>query len=308
MEEGRSTIDPGLLYCSNCQGLLPPVGNFCPHCGSPRPVPASPFGPKTLGGIFEGTFQIYAAGFLGIVIIVALVEIPLSLLGYWLESVIDSAVVELVDDFESDILIDLPRLIEIFRSAFYLIGILIIATWLTSIVMGGALIHGVSGQILGEPIRVPRAYSFAVNRFGAMLGASILVGLAVILMAITIIGIPFAIYFGVRWLFVMQTASLERCGPVSALARSSNLVRGNWWRVFGILLLVGILLAIANAIASAVLGLVPYVGPMVVAVLFGPVWMIAQTLLYHDLRVRRDGQGHYNPAVLTSELQSQSGL
>ena len=238
----------------------------------------------------------------------ALVEIPLSLLGYWLESVIDSAVVELVDDFESDILIDLPRLIEIFRSAFYLIGILIIATWLTSIVMGGALIHGVSGQILGEPIRVPRAYSFAVNRFGAMLGASILVGLAVILMAITIIGIPFAIYFGVRWLFVMQTASLERCGPVSALARSSNLVRGNWWRVFGILLLVAILLAIANAIASAVLGLVPYVGPMVVAVLFGPVWMIAQTLLYHDLRVRKDGQGHYNPAVLTSELQSQSGL
>ena len=296
------------MYCSNCQGLLPPGGNFCPHCGSSRPVQASPFGPKTLGGIFEGTFQIYGAGFLGIVIIVALVEIPLSLLGYLLESVIESAVVELGDEFESIVSIDLPRLIEVFRSAFYLIGILIIATWLTSIIMGGALIHGVSGQILGEPIRVPRAYSFAVGRFGAMLGASILAGLAVILMAITIIGFPFAIYFGVRWIFVMQTASLERCGPVSALARSSNLVRDNWWRVFGILLLIAILLAIANAIASAFLGLIPYVGPIVAAVLFAPVGIIAQTLLYHDLRVRRDGQGHYNPAVSAGELQSQRGF
>ena len=45
-----------------------------------------------------------------------------------------------------------------------------------------------------------------------------------------------------------------------------------------------------------------------IAVLFTPVWIIAQTLLYHDLRVRRDGQGHYNPALLKGELQSQSGL
>jgi len=230
------------------------------------------------------------------------------LLGFWLDSVLGSALVELVDDFNDDASIDFPRVIEIFRSALYVGSILLIATWLTSIIMEGALIHGVSGQILGRPISVARAYTFSVGRFGAMLGASILAGLAVFLMAITIIGIPFAIFFGVRWYLVMQTASLERCGPLAALARSSDLVRGNWWRVFGILLLIGILLAIANGIASAVLGLIPYFGPIVVAVLFAPVWIIAQTLLYHDLRVRRDGQLGYDVEVLASELQSARGL
>ena len=122
--------------------------------------------------------------------------------------------------------------------------------------MAGALIYGVSGQILGRPIPVGPAYSFALGRYMAMLGASLLAGLGVLLMAITIIGIPFAIFFGVRWFFVYQTASLERCGPLAALARSSNLVGGNWWRVFGILLLMFILWIIASSIAGAVLGLV----------------------------------------------------
>ena len=126
-------------------------------------------------------------------------------------------------------------------------------------------------------------------------------GLAAILMAITIIGIPFAIFFGVRWFFVMQTASLERLGPLAAMASSSNLVRNNWWRTFGIFLLMGILLGIANGIASAVVGLTPYLGPIVVAVVFAPVWIIVQILLYQDLRVRRD-EG-YGPAVLAGELQ-----
>ncbi len=106
----------------------------------------------------------------------------------------------------------------------------------------------------------------------------------------------------------MQTASLEKCGPSAALARSSDLVRENWWRVLGILLLIGILAGIANGIAGAILGLIPYAGPIVVAVLFAPIMIIVQTLLYHDLRVRRDGPAGYAPEVLARELQSLDAL
>ena len=130
-------------------------------------------------------------------------------------------------------------------------------------------------------------------------------------MAITIVGIPFAIYFAVRWFFVYQTASLERCGPRAALARSSDLVGDNWWRVFGILLLIGILVGIANAIASGILGLIPFLGPIllvVVTVLFAPVMINAWTLLYHDLRTRRDEPVGYNPEVLARELESSRAL
>ncbi len=241
-------------------------------------------------------------------------------MGFWFEAILESAIVELFGGFNDewflgqsnlplfDPPIDPAMLFETFRSVLYLAVILLIATWLTSMVMTGALIHGVSGQILEDPISVAGAYSFALGRFGAMLGASILVFVCVVLMVITIIGIPFAIFFGVRWAFFMQTASLERCGPTAAMARSSALVRDNWWRVLGILLLIGILLAIANGIAGGILGLIPYAGPMVVAVLFAPVMIIVQTLLYHDLRVRRDGPAAYTPEVLASELHSPSGL
>ena len=69
-----------------------------------------------------------------------------------------------------------------------------------------------------------------------------------------------------------------------------------------------ILWIIASSIAGAVLGLVPYAGPIVVAVLFAPVQTIVQTLVYHDLRVRRDGLTGYGPEVLASELESSQEL
>ena len=309
--------DPGSLYCDTCQGPLPRASIFCPNCGTRRPLSANPWGPKTLGGIFEGIFQIYGAGFLSIVIIVALVQVPLSLLAFWLGPILESALSALSETFDPartppfDPLTDMSKAIEAIRRVLYLLGILVIASMLASIIMSGALIYGMSGQFLGRPIAVGPAYSFSMGRFGAMLGASFLAGLAVFLMASTIVGFPFAIWFGVRWFFVYQTASLERCGPLAALARSSDLVRDNWWRVFGILLLIGIVVGITNGIASSILGLIPYVGPIalvVVAVLIAPVLIIAQTLLYHDLRVRRDGLARYNPEILARELKSSSGL
>ena len=257
-----------------------------------------------MGDIFGATFRVYSAGFIGIVIIVAMAEIPLSILSFWFGHVLESALEGAFGDFSS---FDNFR-VGIFVSVFYLGGILVIASLLSFIVVGGALIYGVSGQIIGRPISVVRAYSFSVGRFGAMLGTLILAVLGVLLMAITIVGIPFAIYFGVRWYFILQTASLERCGPLTALGRSSDLVRDNWWRVFGILFVIGILLAIANGIAGTTLGRISYVGPLVISILFTPVWIVAQTLLYHDLRVRRHGPVGYDPDVLARELRGPGAL
>ncbi len=225
MEGNRA---PG--YCESCQSLLPAEGMYCPNCGTPRrPATASPLGPRNLGSIFKDTIRIYWAGFLGIVIIVALVQVPLSLLGVWSDSAMENVITDKFPNFNpGDPLIDIPMVLEAFLSFLLIVGIILIATWLTSIIMTGALTHAVSGQLLGNPVVVGQAYSFAFSRFGAMLGASFLAGLAAILMAINIIGIPFAIFFAVRWFFVMQTASLERQGPLAALARSSNLVRDTW--------------------------------------------------------------------------------
>jgi hypothetical protein len=97
---------------------------------------------------------------------------------------------------------------------------------------------------------------------------------------------------------------------VRALARSWRLVRGSWWRVLGITLLAGLIVAITGAILqlpfSIPAGLITsHAGtplhPPLLAVIIGTVGMIvARTvtgalqagvyvLLYVDLRMRKEG-------------------
>lgn len=101
MQRDRPTTDAGLQYCENCQGPLPSENNFCPKCGTPRPRPINPFGPKNMGDIFGATFRVYSAGFIGIVIIVAMAEIPLSILSFWFGHVLESALEGAFGDFSS---------------------------------------------------------------------------------------------------------------------------------------------------------------------------------------------------------------
>ena len=58
------------------------------------------------------------------------------------------------------------------------------------------------------------------------------------------IGIPFGIYFLVRWCFYPLPILLEESSVMISLRRSSQLVKGNWWRVFGITLAIFLIYSI----------------------------------------------------------------
>jgi membrane-anchored glycerophosphoryl diester phosphodiesterase (GDPDase) len=134
-----------------------------------------------------------------------------------------------------------------------------------------------------------------------MLGASLLVALVTAVLAFTIIGIPFAIYLGVRWAFAMPAVLLERASVTEALTRSSNLIKGNWWRVFGIGLLFGLILTVIQWAVSLPFVFLDIVASnagtawrsgagdvisLVVTILLVPFGAILLTLLYYDLRAR----------------------
>ena len=144
-------------------------------------------------------------------------------------------------------------------------------------------------------------------------------------LTITIIGIPFAIYFGTRWVFYSLAALVEENSAKNALRRSSELVKGKWWRVFGITLAILLLALVIQTILQFSLlfvfgvtqstggdgnllemlgrmflpelttwaGLVTYVIQHViyqlVASLMLPIYPIGFTLLYFDLRIRKEG-------------------
>lgn len=238
--------------------------------------------PRDLGDIVNETFKIYRRNFLRLIAIVAIIEVILYLLSWvWLLPLV-------MTGGSIDVLV-----------LFIVIAVILVVSFVAYAMMEGALIHAVSEQSLGQTIGIGRAYGFAWRRLGAMIGAEILAGLALLGMAITIIGIPFAIYFGVRWTFIWQAALLQGVGPRDALSRSSDLVKGNWWRVVGIMFVVGIIVGVIGFVLNLTVGLIPIVGSIIAGILPTPIFITAATLLYYDLRVRQEG---YNLEKMASEL------
>jgi hypothetical protein len=63
----------------------------------------------------------------------------------------------------------------------------------------------------------------------------------VLLLTITIVGIPFAIHRFIRWSLFAQACMLDDLSATESLRRSSELVKGHWWRTFGFTALVDVL-------------------------------------------------------------------
>ena len=60
----------------------------------------------------------------------------------------------------------------------------------------------------------------------------------VILLTITVVGIPLAVHRFVRWSLFAQACMLDDLSATDSLRRSSQLVRGEWLRTFGFTALV----------------------------------------------------------------------
>ena len=202
------------------------------------------------------------------------------------------------------------------------------ADWITNIVgllpIGAVLFAG--AQIyLGREITAGAAFRQVAHRFVSYLGSFLLWMLVFGLLAITVIGIPFAIYFATRWGFYSQTVLIEGTSATNALRRSGELVKGTWWRIFGIMLAIFLLSFMIQTILQFSLlfvfgftqaisgeeglvemfrqmfapeltaweGLVPYVIQscinFVVTSLMLPLTPIGITLLYFDQRIRKEG-------------------
>jgi hypothetical protein len=107
----------------------------------------------------------------------------------------------------------------------------------------------------------------------------------------------------VRVLFTSQTIIAEGLGPIAALRRSWDLVTYYFWRTLGFVIVISIISwliqLIPEVIISSVLELVvqDFVQQQLIAtvvttitsVLIMPFTLIAYTLMYYDLRIRKEG-------------------
>ena len=148
---------------------------------------------RTLGGIIGETFRVYRQRFWPFIAIVAVVQIPLFIFT-------DTLGVGMIDEAQDIEQFDVPV------GPILILGVL---SFVGSVLMFGALVHAAFQHYERSEVSITRAYEIVWQRIISLLGASIIVFLPTVLMAITIVGIPFAIYFGIRWGFISQAVVIE---------------------------------------------------------------------------------------------------
>jgi hypothetical protein len=184
--------------------------------------------------------------------------------------------------------------------------------YVANLVLAGALVVVVSEAVLGRRIAIGAALARLKGRIGGLVGLSLLVGLCVL---VGLIGLFIgAIYVYVILALAAPAFVLERAPVTTAMRRSRELVRGSWWRIFGILLLGGLIASIVAGILSvpftlgaasssgifsggtsgqASLGtgslILVAVGNLLARTISAPISAGIIALLYIDQRMRREG-------------------
>ncbi len=167
----------------------------------------------------------------------------------------------------------------------------------------GAPVRAAIDVSLGHRPTFGSVLAATARRYFGLWGAAIVYALVILLLTITIVGIPVAIWIYVRWALFVPAMLTENVGPIRALGRSWTLVEGKWWRTCGILLLLVLLLYVVGLIIGTffqfVAALIPglsqdarlavnQVGGSIGGVVAAPIQYIAWTLMYFDLRVRKE--------------------
>ena len=282
------------MKCDNC-GQENAVGSkFCTWCGNELPMASadSPMGRRDLGQLISYTFELYRNNFQKFFLLALPIALVNILPAFVFTDLIDPNTIQ---DDES-----LEEFLDQFGTFFGAIFSLVVISGVIGLFVQGAVSHAVGTHYSGKQINVTNSYFRSLSNILALIVAMILVFLALAIsfpLMIFFIGIPLAIFIAISFAFVVPIVMLEGAGPIDALQRSYNLVKGSRMRVLGIgivfiLLVIG--LNIPFSLISLIVGdsslAVETVITAIGQVLITPVTGIGLTVVYFDLRIKREGE------------------
>lgn len=274
-----------------------------PH--SPASVPR--LRPRDVGAILDQAVVLYRRNFVTYVGIAALMQVPVSL-------VLTLANILLLDPTSlstpvppqrgagADALLSYNQamaawLSDLLSRTMLIVLVAVLGGILLNIATG-ALARAIADGYMGRPVGVLAAYRAVWPRVPALTGAMLLLLLATTLILVP----PLFVWIFVGWSFASQAIVLEGQSVTGALARSWQLVQGSWWRVFGaylLLLLIGVVVSLSATMVSLLLqftgaswamqNIITQFVSLLLTVLYVPIRLAGMTLLYFDLRVRKEG-------------------
>jgi glycerophosphoryl diester phosphodiesterase family protein len=232
--------------------------------------------PRDVGALLRDSFTVYLRHFGTFLALGALVVVPSQVIvgGIGME--------QLTADYDTN-----AGLAETSIAA--AVAFLVVAPLITAICVHALRSVAGGGSPGAREAFVKGFESFAPIFFAVLLAAA---GIAVGLFLLILPGV----YLFVRWYFVPQAVVLEGTRSTGALRASSRLVEGGWWRTFGLVVLVNVIVALAIFVLGAPFTLLADASDRALWALSGqilatsvtqPFIALFSTFLYYDLRERK---------------------
>jgi hypothetical protein len=244
----------------------------------------------SVGEVLDAAFKVVRQSFSTLAICVLVVAVPLNIIG----TLITASTSD--DPFNLDDTSTGTSSTEVAGS--------LVSTALNLVLFtlaAAACFRAVSSTYLGQTPTWQASLSFASTRVLPLLGLSVLYFLGVIGATILLI-IP-GIWLSVAWSLGYPALLSEGIGPAAALGRSFRLIRRRWWATFAALLVMYLIIAVISGILGLIVGgtlVAATDSEVVAAVLFTivnivsslitlPLFAAVLTIIYFDLRVRKEG-------------------
>ena len=236
--------------------------------------------PLAIGDVLDETFRVWRRHFLSFALAMAIVVVPIALLGTAL-----SLAFGLQSGGQGIFGIDVNRpggpSVEQIVAFVVVILIMVVVGGAGYLLSTVATVQLASNAILGREVDVREAYRAAARRSGAVVVSGIVSALAVGLLMVAcfipfmmtmllgldwwlvlpsllpwLLVIPFAVYLGLGWSVTLPAIVAERLGGVDGLRRSWRLARGHRWRLLVVFILMGLIAGLLVNIPGGLASLV----------------------------------------------------
>ncbi|MEV7173414.1 glycerophosphoryl diester phosphodiesterase membrane domain-containing protein [Streptomyces sp. NPDC089922] len=303
-------------------GQLPPAAK-------PGVIPLRPLG---LGEILDGSVATMRTHWRSVVPITLVVATIVQVITVLVQKfMLDDVVFAPSDDMTAEEALDslgntLGSTLAVSAIAQFLqvLGTLVVTAMLTMIF---------SRAVLGRHSSVSEAWQDARPQLLRLIGLTLLMALGALLLGAVLVApgilagsvglgvlgvlawLPLVIWLGIKFTLASPALMLERSTVIKAFARSSKLVQGAWWRIFGITLLTSVIAFIVAMIVVGpfqVIGMLAFgggfdaledgsaqnawgplifsaIGLIIAQTIIMPIQSGVTVLLYVDQRIRREG-------------------
>jgi len=276
-----------------------PSGPIPPPPPPPEGTPPGPgsLRPRTIGEILSAAFDIYKTNAQGLILIVAIVVIPLSLISAALIHYLVSSS-ETTQTVNGTITVSTRSVGSIVLGSIIAAAIAIII----SAILQAAIIRAAAQATVGDVVDVEESYRYGFHRLGSVILVGLLVGLAVAVGFILLIipGIIALVFLSVS----IPSFVVENRRGTQAMSRSWNLVSGHFWHAFGVIIVAALITGVVGGILGAIGGnnwFVAWIFNAIGQIITTPFSALVSVLLYLDLRARKEA---LTTQVLRNELAS----